>query len=254
MLCAQSIGIGYYNLDGLYDTLPSQFYDDSAYTPTGRYLWTQERYQQKISNIAAVIDSISLPIVGLYGVETEAVVRDIVMRSGLDYTYVHRTRNSFDGQDFALLYFGDKLFIDRVESQRNMLIVDGSLGNQTPITILLTLNGADCVDFIRENPRDNLVVALGKLYVAQIKDVGSYGFVNALEESEGYAQGNYCSYRGWVMYDRIMVNQKEKILKSGVYITPWLLTPDGQAPRPTYSKGAYLGGYSRYLPIFIYIV
>ena len=78
-LNAQSFGIAYYNVDKLYDTSASQFYDDSAYTPKGRLRWNTERYDKKIENIASVIDSMAMPIVAIYGVENEQVDRKSVV-------------------------------------------------------------------------------------------------------------------------------------------------------------------------------
>lgn len=100
------IGIAFYDVDRIYDTVPALFYDDADYTPEGRLHWTAERYARKIRNTAAVIDSMALPLVALWGVENEQVVRDIAAACRGDYSYLHRTLNSLDGMDFALLYYG----------------------------------------------------------------------------------------------------------------------------------------------------
>lgn len=73
----RTVGIAFYDVDRLYDTLPALFYDDEEYTPRGRLRWTAERYARKIRNTAAVIDSMALPVVALRGVENERVVRDL---------------------------------------------------------------------------------------------------------------------------------------------------------------------------------
>ncbi len=250
-LYAQSIGVGYYDLDGLYDTIPSCFYDDSAYTPEGKHHWSTERYNTKIDNITAVIDSMALPIVGLYGVETEDVVRDIVERSNQDYSYIHRTRNSFDGMDFALLYYGDKLFVDSVDTQHNLLIINATLSDESAITIILVRSGAYLDDYLKESELNPFVLILGNLYRS---DIAKVSYCNMLQNSEDRGEGNYSSYRGWVTRDRIATNQREKILKSGIYITPWLLKSDHLSPLPTFERYNYLGGYSKYLPIFTYIL
>ena len=39
----RTVGIAFYDVDRLYDTLPALFYDDEEYTPRGRLRWTAER-------------------------------------------------------------------------------------------------------------------------------------------------------------------------------------------------------------------
>lgn len=41
------IGIAFYDVDRIYDTVPALFYDDADYTPEGRLHWTAERYARK---------------------------------------------------------------------------------------------------------------------------------------------------------------------------------------------------------------
>ena len=125
------VGIAFYDIDRLYDTLPSLFYHDDDYTPEGRYGWDTERYRRKIRHTAAVIDSMALPIVALWGVENEAVVRDLAAACRGDYSYLHRTLNSLDGMDFALLYYGDMFYPERVEEGRRYLYVEGLLERDT---------------------------------------------------------------------------------------------------------------------------
>ncbi len=249
-LFAQRVDVGYYDLDKLYDTIPSKFYDDTDYTPDGKYSWNSERYFRKLENMVAVIDSMALPIIGLYGVENEGVVRDLVMRSDQDYSYIHRTRNSLDGMDFALLYYGDKLFVENVESFRNMVVVKASLHDDTPIIIILSRNGQDTIEYLNQNSFDSLIIVLGNIYQNEIDKMN---FTNPLKAKESRGEGNYCATRGWVMHDRIAVNQSEKILKSAVFITPWLLNPSTRTPLTTFSGTNYIGGFGKYLPIFIYI-
>ncbi|MFI3316180.1 MAG: hypothetical protein SNF93_01205 [Rikenellaceae bacterium] len=247
---AQGLGIGYYDLDGLYDTIPSRFYNDDHFTPEGKNSWNSERYHRQVRNIAAVIDSMALPVVGLYGIENESVVRDLTSASQHDYSYVHRTRNSFDGQDFTLLYFADQLFIDRVDVQRNMLIVEASRANDSQIMIILTRSGSDTIDYLEYYPTKLPTFILGNIYQ---RDIDKLGMVNHLQQKELRGQGNYSALRGWTMHDRIASSNDQKILKSGVFIAPWLLTSDNQRPQPTLHSDGYIGGFSKYLPIFVYI-
>ena len=110
---------------------PALFYDDADYTPEGRLHWTAERYERKIRNTAAVIDSMALPLVALWGVENEQVVRDIAAACRGEYSYLHRTLNSLDGMDFALLYYGDLFYPTYDEPGRRYLYVEGELGHDT---------------------------------------------------------------------------------------------------------------------------
>ena len=80
----KSFGVAYYDVDKLYDTQLSVFYNDSDYSPAGRMRWSEERYSAKINNIVQIVDSMAMPVVVLYGVENEQVVRDIVSRSSED--------------------------------------------------------------------------------------------------------------------------------------------------------------------------
>ena len=117
----KSFGVAYYDVDKLYDTQPSEFYNDSDYSPAGRMRWSEERYSAKINNIVQVVDSMAMPVVVLYGVENEQVVRDIVSRSSEDYAYLHSQSSARDGLDFAVLYFGDRFFPEQMTPWRGAL-------------------------------------------------------------------------------------------------------------------------------------
>lgn len=136
-------GFAFYDADRLYDTLPSPFYDDADFTPQGRLKWDTERYRSKIRRTAAVIDSMALPLVALYGVENERVVRDLAAACRGDYSYLHRTLNTLDGLDFALLYYGDRFFPHRTEPGDRTLYVEGTLGRDT-VGCCSSATGACC--------------------------------------------------------------------------------------------------------------
>lgn len=57
----------------------------------------------------------------------------MVRASDLPYSYVHRTLNTLDGMDFALLYYADRFFTERIETGYGYLCVEGTLdGNRQP--------------------------------------------------------------------------------------------------------------------------
>lgn len=124
--------IAFYNVENLYDTIPSLFYDDSDYTPQGRLGWDTGRYRTKLRNIASVIDELRADVVGLSEVENEGVVRDLTATLSDDYNYIHYTGGDRRGMDLALLYRGDRFVplssrLVSVGAAREVLYVRGEL-------------------------------------------------------------------------------------------------------------------------------
>lgn len=248
----RAIGIAYYNVDKLYDTIPSPFYNDEAYTPNGKMCWNSERYNRKIINIAAVIDSMKMPITALYGVETESVVRDIVATSALDYSYVHKTQNSFDGMDFALLYYGDLFSPKFIDSGRSYLYVEGKIRDST-VGILISNDSKFAewmISEVRSDRPDVKLIALGRLSTTLCK---KHGLINTLAHAEEVGRGNARSTKGWYMRDRALVDTAIIAYKGDVYAQRYMIDSKSSAPKPIYQKGRYIGGYGRYFPIFTYI-
>ncbi len=244
-----TIAFAYWDVGRFYDTIPSLFYDDADFTPKGKNGWGALRYGRKVERVAAVLDSMQLPIVALCGVESESVVRDIVVATKCDYSYVHRTIDGRDGLDFALLYYGDVLFVDYVQTFYGRIYIEGEIA-QRRVGIWLTRSGY----YLKSSspPHRNGEVAAtivaGRIYR---KDVESMALSDPLRPHEKAGRGNTRSSRGWYMRDRIGVSDGVELRKSGVYITPWLLDEYG-APKPTFSKRGFVGGYSSHLPLCIY--
>ena len=249
-LRAQSgLGLLFYDVDRLYDTVPALFYDDTEFTPNGKMHWTAERYQRKVAAIAQVLDSVKMPLVGLYGVENESVVRDIQTICAEDYSVVHLTRNSFDGLDFALLYYGDVFYVESQSVWRDMMVVDGDyLGCK--LTIILARDGRDVAPYLEENECGELIVVAGDVSTREIK---SWGFENLLAEGDTSSYGNTIGRWGWYFKHRIAVNNRPAKHQSGAYIAPYLLNNDGRSIFSTYRRDNYIGGYSVFLPIYSYI-
>ncbi len=233
----------------MYDTIPSMFYDDKEYTPEGKKRWGSERYWHKIESIAAVIDSMKMPIVALAGVESEGVVRDIVTTSNGDYSYLHRTVNGRDGLDFALLYYGDILFVDYARVFYGRIYIEGTIGDKT-VGIWLTRNGYLLQSSLppRNNYEVDMTIVAGGFYFDELENIGLIDYMLPHQKS---GHGNAVSRRGWYMRHRIGANPELGVERSGVYINSWLLSSDGSTPQPTFRQDDYLGGYSSYLPIYL---
>ena len=246
------IGIAFYDVDRLYDTIPSLFYNDADYTPLGRLKWTASRYDRKIRNTAAVIDSMALPVVALWGVENEQVVRDIAAACRGDYSYLHRTLNTLDGMDFALLYYGDAFYPIRDETGRRYLYIEGELRRDTVgIVLCADTRMAEWVvrDLREERPHAKLIVLgrTGRL------DPAAWGLSDATARAEHAGRGTVRRAQRWEMRDRIFVDTALRAMGGDVFARRYLIDPKTGNPLTTYSRGVYRGGYSYSLPAFVYI-
>lgn len=244
------VGFAYYDVDGLYDTLPSPFYDDSDHTPQGRLRWDSDKYDTQTRKTAAVIDSMSLPIVALFGVENEQVVRDIVSKCRGDYCYIHRTLNRLDGLDFALLYYGDVLFPKRVNTGYDYMLVEAAIAGRD-YAILLTHRSrftGEIITELQQDQPDRLIIVAGDVYRL---DYRRFPLAEATARAEHAGRGNAMFRRGWTMADRIFVD-KRLDADCDVYARRWLLDGKG-APAAVYNRNSYTGGYGRRLPIFCYM-
>ena len=242
-------GVAYYDVDKFYDTIPSKFYDDRAYTPDGRMRWNTERYRRKVENTARVIDSMAMPVVVLYGVESEDVVRDIVQASGEDYTYIHRTQDYNNGLDFAVLYFADKFFVDKVTPWRGALCVEGEAEGQKLAIVAAHKCSSLGVLFeeCRLGAKDCDVILMGRPNKVGFSDLGLEDYSLSAERQ---GRGNRFESSRWVMRDRVACRLKNGAV-ADVYIKNWLLDIQGR-PWATFDGGRYSGGYSSSLPIFLY--
>ncbi len=246
------VGLAYYDLGALYDTVPSLVYDDGDYTPAGSRHWTAERYGATLSRLASVLDSLAMPLVGLYGVETERAALDLAARSGGDYCVVHRTLNSMDGLDFALLYQADRLEPRRVETGYGWMSVEGML-DDSAVVLLLCRHArflADRVGELRTERPDARLIVMG--------GVGGYrgerdGLQDPLRWAERAGRGNRHRRGGWLMEDRILVDGSMRVVRADVYARGRLLDPKSGRPLPCYDRECYTGGYAAKLPVFVYL-
>ncbi len=247
------LGVAYYDVDRLYDTVPALFYNDDAYTPQGRMRWNSERYFCKIRHTAAVIDSMALPIVGVWGVENESVVRDLAAACRGDYSYLHCTLNEFSGLDFVLLYYGDRFYPHHSESGRGYLYVEGIVRGSDTVGILLCSQPKMTEWVVRElrdeRPRVKLIV-MGR--AAEFRSE-SFGLRNATVRAENAGRGNVRRRGSWEMRDRIWVDTLFDAHHFDVFARRYLIDKKAGSPIPTYLGGVYRGGYSRSLPIYGYI-
>lgn len=103
--------VAFYNTEKFYDASNDPAKYDDAFTSDGTMKWTQERYQSKLKNIAAVISGIGgeggPAILGLSEIENRKVLEDLVNTASLrklGYNIIHQEMNDASGLDVALLY------------------------------------------------------------------------------------------------------------------------------------------------------
>lgn len=241
------IGVAFYDVEAMYDTIPSSLYNDSDYTPQGRRAWGEERYRRKVEHTAEVIDSMAMDVVALYGVESEQVVRDIAMACKSDYSYLHREQSGSDGLDFALLYFADRFIPEHITSWRGLLCVEGSARGRA-LTVVAAYRSTAIGALLQQRQlrQKGDVVLIGRM-----SDVERFGLKDYSKDGELRGEGNVVGGEGWIMRDRVASNA-EDVVRSGVYIKPWLLDRRGR-PKATFDRKNYYGGYSSALPVFIYL-
>jgi hypothetical protein len=87
--------------------------------------------------------------------------------------------------------------------------------------------------------------------VGRMTNVERYGVKDYSKEGERRGEGNVVGGDRWIMRDRVASSAAD-VVRSGVYIKPWLLDEAGR-PRPTFDSKKYYGGYSSALPVFIYL-
>ncbi len=123
--------IAFYNVENLFDTEDDPFTFDDDRTPLGKDVWTIEKYEDKIKNIARVISEIGIDnsktapaVIGLCEIENLQVLEDLISHPLLEkfnYQIIHYDSPDRRGIDVALLYQRSLFTPDDSQSRRLML-------------------------------------------------------------------------------------------------------------------------------------
>ena len=108
-------GVGFYNLENLFDTKHDEGKNDYEYLPEGRNKWTEMKYQSKLRNMSTVLSEMGtdvLPevgcaVIGVSEVENRYCLQDLVNQPKLkarDFKFVHVEGPDKRGVDCGLLY------------------------------------------------------------------------------------------------------------------------------------------------------
>lgn len=108
------VSLGFYNLENLFDTVDDTLINDEEFLPQGARAWTDERYQEKLANMAYVISQIGiqdvksgLSFLGVSEIENRKVLEDLVIQPTLkerNYQIIHYDSPDARGVDVGFLY------------------------------------------------------------------------------------------------------------------------------------------------------
>jgi predicted extracellular nuclease len=99
--------LAFYNLENLFDTIDGANLDEE-YLPNSKLQWNSEKYQNKLKNMARVIDSMQPDFLGVCEVENYLVLSDLIKHSTHlskhNAKIVHSESPDKRGIDVALIY------------------------------------------------------------------------------------------------------------------------------------------------------
>ena len=152
-------GVGFYNLENLFDTCHDAGKNDYEFLPSGSYHWDQNKYENKLKNMARVLSELGTDkvptgaaIIGVSEVENAHALDDLVAQPSLKQRgirYIHIEGPDKRGVDCALLYnplafTPQKWFLkdyvyengDTERKTRGFLTVQGLLGGDK-VTVIV---------------------------------------------------------------------------------------------------------------------
>ena len=177
--CAQKrftmYGVGFYNLENLFDTCHDEGKNDYEYLPDGTNKWTGLKYSHKLRNMARVLaemgtdklPNIGCAVIGVCEVENAKCLQDLCNQAPLkarNYQFVHIEGPDHRGVDCGLLY-NPKLFKvrdvklipyiyikpeDADRATRGFLTVSGTLAGEHVTVIVNHLPSRGATSFYRE--------------------------------------------------------------------------------------------------------
>lgn len=185
-------GIGFYNLENLFDTLvdpdPNKILQED-FTPKGAKAWTSEHYQEKLVNMAKVISELGtevtpdgLAILGVSEVENKGVLEDLVKVESIKnrgYEVVHYDSPDKRGIDVGLLY-NPKYFKLTSSKSFSLRSVDATFYSRDQLLVSGLLNGEEVHVIVahwpsrrggekRSKPRRASAAKLGRMIVDSLQ-------------------------------------------------------------------------------------
>lgn len=145
-----------YNVENLFDTIPSLHWDDREYLPASTKAWTSMRFKRKCKQLAEVISYVSeweIPaLIALQEVESELALEELTHHTilqGGNYKALCSRGSDLRGSHVALLYDADQFAVEEVEEwslhigadsiypTRNLLYVSGRLPSSELLDLIV---------------------------------------------------------------------------------------------------------------------
>lgn len=148
-------GVGFYNLENLFDTQHDEGKNDYQFLPDGSYKWNDLKYQHKLRNLAQVLSEmgtdvlpgIGCAVIGVSEVENAHCLEDLCNQPGLverNFQFCHIEGPDKRGVDCGLLYnprlfkvrnvtltpYVYELEKDKDRATRGFLTVSGTLAGE----------------------------------------------------------------------------------------------------------------------------
>jgi hypothetical protein len=168
-------GVGFYNLENLFDTCHDAGKNDYEYLPDGTNKWTGLKYTNKLRNMSRVLSEmgtdklpkIGCAAIGVSEVENAKCLEDLCNQEPLkarNFQFVHIEGPDQRGVDCALLYnpalfsvrdvklvpYVYRLPQDSARATRGFLVVSGTMADEHVTIIVCHLPSRGATSFYRE--------------------------------------------------------------------------------------------------------
>ena len=196
-------GIGFYNLENLFDTCHDEGKNDYEYLATGSNKWNAMKYKSKLGNMSRVLaemgtdllKNVGCAVIGVSEVENARALSDLCAEPALkarNFQFCHVEGPDRRGVDCALLYnpklftptdvhlypYVQKLEKDSAFLTRGFLTVKGRIADEDIAVIVYHLPSRAATSFYREQGaeqvrhiKDSLIAAQPSLKVIVMGDM-----------------------------------------------------------------------------------
>lgn len=127
------LGVAFYNLENLFDTINNNGKYDLEFSPEGAKKWDSEKYHAKLNNMAQAIASLATEvtplgpaIIGVSEIENRSVLDDLVKNEQIkewQLQVIHHDSPDRRGIDVGLLY--NPYYFEPLHVTNHTLVIDG---------------------------------------------------------------------------------------------------------------------------------